>query len=65
LLALSGWSAGLDRIFYVLLIAAAAFVFVELTRWRMDDPENCRRRFENNRNFGFIVLIGIILGQLL
>jgi 4-hydroxybenzoate polyprenyltransferase len=64
-LALSGWSVGLGHGFYALLIVAASFVFVELALWRMDDAENCRKRFEHNRDFGLIILAGIILGKFL
>jgi len=65
LLALSGWSAGLGHGFYTLLIVAACFVFVELALWRMDDPENCARRFRHSRDFGLIVFAAILAGQFL
>jgi len=65
LLAVAGWAAGLDRLYYAALIAAAGYTFYELSQWRIDDPANCLARFKNNRNFGLIVLAGIVLGRIL
>jgi 4-hydroxybenzoate polyprenyltransferase len=64
LLALAGWLQNLDRGFYYGLLAAAAFAFAQLALWRMDDPENCLRRFRANRDFGLIVLAALVLGKL-
>lgn len=61
--ALAGWRAGIGHGFYALLVAAAGFVAVELVNWRMDDPESCLIFFRKNREFGLIVLLGILLGQ--
>jgi 4-hydroxybenzoate polyprenyltransferase len=65
LLALCGWSVGLGYGFYLSLGAAAIFMTFELMRWRMNDPENCLARFRKNRDFGLIVLFGMILGQII
>jgi 4-hydroxybenzoate polyprenyltransferase len=65
LLGLAGRTTGLGHGFYALLIIAAGFAAVELAKWRMDDPDNCLRRFRHNRDIGLIILAGIILGQFL
>jgi 4-hydroxybenzoate polyprenyltransferase len=62
-LALSGWSAALGKGFFIGLAVAAVFAAIELGKWRMDDPANCLLRFRRNRDFGLIVLLGIIAGQ--
>jgi 4-hydroxybenzoate polyprenyltransferase len=65
-LALAGWGLG-DGLGYGYrwgLTAAAAFAVVQLILWRPDDPDNCLRRFKANRDFGLIVLLGIVLGKI-
>ncbi|HEU0118114.1 MAG TPA: 4-hydroxybenzoate octaprenyltransferase [Alphaproteobacteria bacterium] len=62
-LALAGHAVQLKESFYVLLILAAGFAAVQIMAWKMNDPNDCRWRFEGNRNFGLIVLAGIILGK--
>ncbi len=62
-LALAGWAAGLSRAYAFALLAAACFIAVQLLLWTPDDGENCARRFKANRDFGFMILIGIILGK--
>lgn len=64
-LAYSAKAAHLSLWFYFVLIAAVAFMAAQLALWKMDDPENCLIRFRANRDFGLIVLAGIILGRLL
>ncbi|MGE3623102.1 MAG: 4-hydroxybenzoate octaprenyltransferase [Bdellovibrionales bacterium] len=63
--ALAGWSVHLGRGFYAVLIVAAGYAAFELARWRMDDPENCLRRFRNNRDFGLLIFAAIVLGHYL
>ena len=63
---LAGWAEGdgLGRGYEWGLLIAAMFAFVQMILWKPDDPENCLRRFKANREFGFIVLVAIILGKL-
>ena len=63
-LALAGWATGLSGIYDWFLLIATCFAAVQLTLWRVDDPEDCLRRFKANRNFGLIVLAGIMLGKM-
>jgi len=64
-LGLAGWAAHMGPAFKWGLFAAAGFAVVQLFLWRMDEPENCLRRFKANRDFGLIVLVAIILGRLI
>jgi 4-hydroxybenzoate polyprenyltransferase len=66
-LALAGWAEG-DGIgsgYFWGLLVAACFAAVQLLLWKPDDPENCWQRFKSNRNFGLIVLAGIVLGKMI
>lgn len=49
--------------FYILMAAAAYHIVWQLRGWDMNDPVNCLRRFRSNRDFGLLVLAGIILGK--
>jgi 4-hydroxybenzoate polyprenyltransferase len=63
-LGLAGWVDGLGRGYKWGLIFGACYAAAQLMLWRMDDPENCLRRFKANRNFGLIVLASIVLGKI-
>jgi 4-hydroxybenzoate polyprenyltransferase len=65
-LALAGWAEGdgLGRAYSWGILVAACFAVVQLVLWKPDDPENCARRFDANRDFGLIVLAAILLGKL-
>jgi 4-hydroxybenzoate polyprenyltransferase len=63
LLIVAGWSAHEGRGFYALTIFGVFYVGMQLSMWRMEDPANCLRRFKSNRDFGLIVLAGIIIGR--
>jgi 4-hydroxybenzoate polyprenyltransferase len=65
LLIAAGAIAGEKRGFYVLLMLGVAYIAVQLSLWRMEIPANCLARFKSNRDFGFIVLAGIIIGRFL
>jgi len=64
LLALVGWMDGLGKVYHWGLLGAACYAAVQMTLWRMGDPENCLRRFKSNREFGLIILAALILGKL-
>ena len=63
LLALDGWIASLGGGYYLLLLVGAAYMAAQLMLWEMGDRENCLKRFIANRDFGLIVLVGIIAGK--
>jgi len=65
LLVAAGWAAGLGRGYFALLVFAVVYVAIQLSQWRMDDPANCRARFKSNRDFGLIVLFGMLIGRFL
>lgn len=62
--ALAGLAARMHRLFYDGLIVAGLHAAWQLALWRMDDPANCLKRFQANRDFGFIILAAILLGHL-
>lgn len=64
-LMLAGLTANLGPIYYNGLIVAALYEAVQLVFWKKDNPEDCRQRFNSNRNFGLLVLLSIVLGKLL
>jgi 4-hydroxybenzoate polyprenyltransferase len=51
------------RGFYVVLAIAAIYIAAQLSFWRREDPINCLKRFKSNRDFGLLVLVGIIVGR--
>ncbi len=66
-LAFAGWAEGdgMGRVYTWGLLAAACFALVQLALWKPDDPPNCARRFNANRDFGLIVLAAIVLGKMI
>ena len=63
-LGVTGWASGLGQGFYALLVLAAGFALVQILAWRMNDPADCLQRFWSNRDFGIIILVGIMLGKI-
>ena len=65
LLGLSGFLAGMGWGFYPLLLIAGGHLSWQVRTWSMDDPENCLQRFRSNRDFGLIVLVAVVCGQVI
>ena len=65
LLALTGWLAGLAWPYYAGLTLAAAHLAWQTATADFDNPRDCMKKFKSNRDFGLILLAGIIAGQLL
>lgn len=63
-MAAAGVAAGLKPLFLVGLAAAAGQLAWQLWSWAPDDPGDCLLRFKSNRWFGWLVLAGIVAGQL-
>lgn len=64
-LMLAGISAEIGKSYYIMVMGAALLAAAELTIWRMHDPASSQLRFRSNREFGLIVLAGIIIGKFL
>ncbi len=64
LLALTGWLAGLAWPYYAGLTVAAAHLAWQTATVDFDNPRDCLKKFKSNRDFGLILLVGIIAGQL-
>jgi len=56
--------AGLNPLFLLGLAAAAGQLVWQLRAWQPDDPADCLLRFKSNRWFGWLVLAGMVLGNL-
>ena len=65
LLCLAGVAAQLHPLFFAGLCAAFTWQMVQMSSWRMNDPADCLRRFKAEKWSGFLVLSGLLLGQVL
>jgi|TARA_R100000322_G_scaffold103946_11_gene66074 4-hydroxybenzoate polyprenyltransferase len=59
----SGAVAGLGFFFYPVVALAAALLVLQIVTLDIDDPARCLRLFRSNRDFGLIVFIAIVAGQ--
>ena len=59
----AGLTAGLNPLFLIGLVAAAAQLGWQLGTWNTEDPADCLLRFKSNRWFGWLVLGAIVAGQ--
>jgi 4-hydroxybenzoate polyprenyltransferase len=64
LLATAGAAAQLAWPFYVLLAAGAAQLLWQAAAASIDQPSDCLAKFKSNRLFGWLLLAGIVAGQL-
>ncbi|MHA1563780.1 MAG: 4-hydroxybenzoate octaprenyltransferase [Alphaproteobacteria bacterium] len=65
LLGLTGLLAGLAWPYYVGLALAAGHLAWQTATVDFENPRDCLKKFKSNRDFGLILLAGIIAGQLL
>lgn len=65
LIGLSGYLVQLNWPFYAGLAAAGLHLVWQVCTLDIDDPKNCLRRFKSNRDFGLIVLAGIVAAHVL
>jgi len=64
LLALTGWLAQLAWPYYAGLALAAAHLAWQVTRVDFDNPRDCLKKFKSNRDFGLLLLAGILAARL-
>jgi 4-hydroxybenzoate polyprenyltransferase len=64
LIGAAGGLAGLGWPFFALLAAAAAQLLWQAADVKLDDPADCLAKFKSNRLAGWLVLAGIVAGQL-
>ena len=62
LLLWAGTAAGLGPLYGVFVTAAGAQAAWQIVTADIDDPANCLTRFKSNRDFGLIVLAGLVVG---
>ena len=65
LMALAGMLAELAWPFYAFLALAAGHLTWQAAMVDLDEPKDCLAKFKSNQHFGWIVLIGVLAGQLL
>jgi 4-hydroxybenzoate polyprenyltransferase len=65
LLLAAGYLAGLGWPFYALMAAGAVHLGWQANTVDIADPKDCLGKFKSNRDFGLIVLAGIVAGQAL
>ncbi len=63
--ALSAWQAALAWPFYVALALGAAQLIWQSARIDLDDPHDCLAKFKSNRLYGWWILGGIVISQLI
>ena len=65
LIAATGYLTGLSWPFYVALVFAALQLFWQAKEVDINNPSDCLKKFKSNRLFSWILLVGIIIGQIL
>ena len=65
LVGLSGWLMHLSWPFYGALGLAALQASWQVAIVSLDDPDDCLSKFKSNRLFGWLLLAGFILGQII
>ena len=63
-IAAAGWLAGLNLLFWPGLALGAGQLGWQLRSWDLNDPADCLLRFKSNRWFGWLILGGIVAGNL-
>ncbi len=61
-LAVAGWLAGLNAVFYAVLAVVTAHLFWQAARVNTDDAADCLATFESNLWTGLLVLAALFLG---
>jgi len=61
LIALAGWRAGANVVYYVGLLAFAAHLTWQIRRLDIADPVNCLAVFKSNRDAGLILFAALVL----
>jgi 4-hydroxybenzoate polyprenyltransferase len=64
LMAFAGWGAGAGIVFSVGLVAFAAQLSWQISRFRIGDPELCLKLFKSNRDAGLILFAAMVLDVL-
>ena len=64
LLAFAGWGAGAGIVFSIGLVAFAAQLSWQISRFRTGDPDLCLKLFKSNRDAGLILFAAMVLDVL-
>ena len=63
LIGVAGWSAALAWPFFVGLTAGAVHLTWQVRTVDLEDPKSCLRFFKSNRDFGLMVLAGMVIAR--
>jgi 4-hydroxybenzoate polyprenyltransferase len=61
LLTMAGFASGAGILFFVTLLPGAAYLYIIVRSWNMDDQADSLKRFKANRNYGLIILLASAL----
>jgi len=64
LMAFAGWGAGAGIVFSIGLVAFAAQLSWQISRFRTGDPDLCLKLFKSNRDAGLILFAAMVLDVL-
>lgn len=59
----AGAAAGLGLFYYPVLAVGAALLVWQIVTLDIGDPARCLRLFRSNRDFGLVLLVAIVAGQ--
>lgn len=64
LIFMAGFVMELGPVFYLFWAISTGHLLRQIYLWQMDDPANCLNHFRSNRDFGFLIALGFLLGSL-
>ena len=64
LIGAAGWFADLGLYFYPALLVASIHLIWQVATLDMHNPKSCLDRFSSNRDFGLLVFVAFVIGQL-
>ena len=62
---MTGYLAEMPWPYYLALGIGASQLAWQIRTVEITDPKNCLAKFKSNRNFGLIILAGIVAGQVM
>ena len=62
---MTGYLAEMPWPFYLALSMGASQLAWQIRTVDITNPKNCLAKFKSNRNFGLIILAGIVAGQVM
>ena len=60
---LAGYITNVKYLFYILMIFPASHLFWQIKTLDINNPDDCLKKFQSNKWFGLLILLGIIFGK--